>query len=80
MRRAQNIDSAIITTNTAIGELDLSVRTYNRLKCAGIATVGEILRLTGADLDRLRSEGNTLIGCMEEVKAVLKEHGFGISI
>ena len=72
------MNNARFTITTSIEEMAFSVRTYNKLKSAGIKTLGEILSLTIEDLERLKSEGNFLINCMGEVTAILEKHGYEI--
>jgi len=55
-----------------ICELELSVRSYNVLRRAGINTIGEITNLSYADLSRLRNMGRK---SADEIATKLKELG-----
>jgi DNA-directed RNA polymerase alpha subunit len=59
--------------NTPIEELSLSVRTFNCLKRAGIAKVGELLERSDDDLLKIKNLGEK---ALEEVRRQLGEHGF----
>ena len=58
-----------------IDELELSVRSYNCLKRAGINTVEELVNKTSDDMMKVRNLGRK---SLEEVLAKLKEHGLGL--
>lgn len=58
-----------------IEELDLSVRSYNCLKRAGINTVQELANKTEEDMMKVRNLGRK---SLEEVKARLEELGLGL--
>jgi DNA-directed RNA polymerase subunit alpha len=58
-----------------IEELDLSVRSYNCLKRAGINSVQELAHKTEEDMMKVRNLGRK---SLEEVKAKLEELGFGL--
>jgi len=59
-----------------IEELDLSVRSYNCLKRAGINTVGELVRKTEEEMMKVRNLGRK---SLEEVENKLKELGLSLS-
>ncbi len=59
-----------------IEELDLSVRSYNCLKRAGINTVGELVRKTEDEMMKVRNLGKK---SLEEVEHKLIELGFGFN-
>jgi len=59
-----------------IEELDLSVRSYNCLKRAGINTVGELVRKTEDEMMKVRNLGKK---SLEEVENKLLELGFGFN-
>ncbi len=59
----------------AIDELELSVRSFNCLKRAGINTVGELTQKTQEDMMRVRNLGRK---SMEEVIAKLKDLGLSL--
>ncbi len=58
-----------------IDELELSVRSYNCLKRAGINTVGELCNKTSDDMMKVRNLGRK---SLEEVLAKLQELGLGL--
>ncbi len=58
--------------NMPIGELGLSIRTYNALRRTGISTVGELLELTEDEILSLRNFGPK---SYEEVRQRLEEFG-----
>ncbi|MCU9615202.1 DNA-directed RNA polymerase subunit alpha [Caldibacillus lycopersici] len=58
-----------------IEELDLSVRSYNCLKRAGINTVHELANKTEEDMMKVRNLGRK---SLEEVKAKLEDLGLGL--
>ncbi len=60
-----------------IDELELSVRSYNCLKRAGINTVGELVNKTPDDMMKVRNLGKK---SLEEVLAKLKELGLSLNI
>jgi DNA-directed RNA polymerase subunit alpha len=59
-----------------IEELDLSVRSYNCLKRAGINTVGELVRKTEDEMMKVRNLGKK---SLEEVEQKLDELGFNFN-
>jgi DNA-directed RNA polymerase subunit alpha len=59
-----------------IEELDLSVRSYNCLKRAGINTVGELVRKTEEEMMKVRNLGKK---SLEEVEHKLIDLGFGLN-
>lgn len=59
--------------NTAIEQLDLSVRTFNCLKRAGIAKVGELLERSDDELLKVKNLGEK---ALEEIRTQLREKGF----
>ena len=60
----------------SIDELELSVRSYNCLKRAGINTVEELTNKTSEDMMKVRNLGRK---CLEEVLAKLKELGLQLN-
>jgi DNA-directed RNA polymerase subunit alpha len=58
-----------------IEELDLSVRSYNCLKRAGINTVEDLIQRTDEDMMKVRNLGRK---SLEEV--INKLHGLGLSL
>ena len=60
----------------SIDELELSVRSYNCLKRAGINTVEELCSKTAEDMMKVRNLGRK---SLEEVLAKLKELGLELS-
>lgn len=61
------------TREKKIEELDLSVRSYNCLKRAGINTVGELAQKTEEEMMRVRNLGRK---SLKEVMQKLRENGF----
>jgi len=60
--------------NMTIEDLELSVRSYNCLKRAGIATVEELTQKTEEDMMKVRNLGKK---SLKEVKDVLQSYGLG---
>jgi DNA-directed RNA polymerase subunit alpha len=60
--------------NNNIEELELSVRSYNCLKRAGIQTVEELTQKTEEDMMKVRNLGKK---SLKEVKEVLQKLGLG---
>ena len=60
-----------------IEELDLSVRSYNCLKRAGINTVEELIKKTEDDMMKIRNFGKK---SLEEVKSKLNEFGLALRL
>ena len=60
--------------DTPIERLQLSPRTQNCLKRAGIDTVGQVLGMSEADLLKIRNFGDKPLA---ELRQKLEEHGFG---
>ena len=61
---------------TPIEELDLSVRVFNSLKRAGIATVGDVLELLSKGESAVMSIRNFGEKSLEELKQRMREKGF----
>lgn len=59
----------------AVEELELSVRSYNCLKRAGINTVEELVKRTEADMLKVRNLGKK---SLQEVKEKLSEYGLAL--
>jgi len=72
-RREEDMERVLSMT---IEELDLSVRSYNCLKRAGINTVGELVRKTEDEMMKVRNLGKK---SLEEVEQKLQELGFGFT-
>lgn len=68
-------DSKDKVLDMSIDELELSVRSYNCLKRAGINTVAELCNRTSEDMMKVRNLGRK---SLEEVLAKLKELGLGL--
>lgn len=60
----------------AIEDLDLSVRSYNCLKRAGINTVGDLANMTEDELVKVRNLGRK---SLDEIKKKLQELGLGLT-
>ncbi len=61
-----------VVLDTTVEELDLSVRSFNCLKRAGINTVGDLVSLTEQEMTKIRNLGKK--SC-DEIKAKLAEMG-----
>ena len=72
----QETDEKEKALEMTIDELELSVRSYNCLKRAGINTVEELCNKTSDDMMKVRNLGRK---SLEEVLAKLKELGLGLS-
>ena len=59
----------------SIDDLDLSVRSYNCLKRAGISTVEELVKMTEEEMMKVRNLGRK---SLEEVQQKLDEFGLGL--
>ncbi|MCR5793193.1 MAG: DNA-directed RNA polymerase subunit alpha [Lachnospiraceae bacterium] len=71
----KDTDSNIATLEMNIDELELSVRSYNCLKRAGINTVQELTNKTSEDMMKVRNLGRK---SLDEVLAKLKELGLSL--
>ncbi len=71
-KEEEDIDRVV---EMSIEELDLSVRSYNCLKRAGINTVGELLQRTEEDMMKVRNLGKK---SLEEVTQKLDEMGLSL--
>ena len=69
-------EEPVSKTDITIDELELSVRSYNCLKRAGINTVKELCKKTPEDMMKVRNLGRK---SLEEVLAKLKELGFSLN-
>lgn len=68
--------TASLKLDTAIEQLDLTVRTYNCLKRAGLHTIGQVLELTVAQLSQLY--GLTSAKSIDEIVDKLAAVGYTI--
>ena len=73
----KEIDDKDKVLDMNIDELELSVRSYNCLKRAGINTVGELTNKTSEDMMKVRNLGRK---SLEEVLAKLKELGLQLNV
>ena len=69
-------DTKTKVLDMSVEDLDLSVRSYNCLKRAGINTVQELTQKTPDDMMKVRNLGGK---SLEEVLAKLKELGLQLS-
>lgn len=60
------------TKNTDIRYIGFSLRTYRSLYKYGICTLGDIIKYTKEDLEKIRNLG---VKGIEEIEAVLAKHG-----
>lgn len=63
----------ILNGNKPLEEMDLSVRSYNILKRAGVNTAADIAKLTLDDLQKIRNMGRKSV---EEILKILHECGY----
>ncbi|HWR38564.1 MAG TPA: DNA-directed RNA polymerase subunit alpha [Patescibacteria group bacterium] len=70
------VDGSSKTMELTIEDLDLSVRSYNCLKRAGINTVSELVQKSEEDMMKVRNLGRK---SLEEVKKKLVEMGLGLA-
>lgn len=63
--------------NWSIDELDLSVRSHNCLKRAGIATIGELIEHTEEDMKKVKNLGKK---SLKELREKLAEIGLGFKV
>ena len=73
MKEAEQVNDEKVLART-IEELDLSVRSYNCLKRAGINTVLDLTEKTEPEMMKVRNLGRK---SLEEVKVKLAELGLG---
>ena len=69
-------ESGKCSADMPIDEIELSVRSYNELKRAGINTVGDLTRRFSEDMMGVRNLGKKLL---DEVLSKLKEMGFDLN-
>ena len=60
--------------NRSVEELELSVRSYNCLKNAGIQTIGELVQKSESEMLRTKNFGRK---SLNEIKEILAWHGLG---
>jgi len=70
-------DEVIQKLNTPIQELELSVRASNCLESANIETVGDLVKMTEADLLKIRSFGKT---SLREIRRKLADMGLSLGM
>mgnify|MGYP003323817690 CR=1 FL=1 len=75
-REISSLENQVAALRENIDELELSVRSYNCLKRAGINTVEELCNRTPEDMMKVRNLGRK---SLEEVLAKLKELGLELS-
>jgi len=63
--------------NRSVEELELSVRSYNCLKNAGIQTIGELVQKTEAEMLRTKNFGRK---SLSEIKEILGSMGLGLGM
>ncbi len=66
------VDTNVVSSRRQIEDLNLSVRSYNCLKRAGIVTVEELVQKTEDEMSKIRNLGRK---SLKEIKAVLNECG-----
>lgn len=78
VREHKEIDEELAAKlNTPISELELSVRASNCLESVKMETVGELVKMTDADLLKIRSFGKT---SLREVKRKLADMGLSLGM
>lgn len=70
-------DEMVKKLNTPIQELELSVRAGNCLESANIETVGDLVKMTEADLLKIRSFGKT---SLREIRRKLADMGLSLGM
>ena len=65
------------TLNRSVEELELSVRSYNCLKNAGIQTIGELVTKSEAEMLRTKNFGRK---SLNEIKEILQTMGLGLGM
>jgi DNA-directed RNA polymerase subunit alpha len=73
----QRVDARARLLDTPLSEFELSVRTRNGLKKMNIRTVGELIRLTEAELSAYKNFGETSLA---EIKALLSKRGLQLGL
>ena len=68
-------DQATKVLETTIEDMDLSVRSYNCLKRAGISTVEDLTKKSESDLAKVKNLGKR---SLEEVIAKLQSYGLSL--
>src|SRR5580658_6764535 len=63
--------------NRSVEELELSVRSYNCLKNANIATIGELIQKTEAEMLKTKNFGRK---SLNEIKEILAQMGFSLGM
>ncbi len=63
--------------NRSVEELELSVRSYNCLKNANIATIGELIQKTEAEMLKTKNFGRK---CLNEIKEILAQMGLSLGM
>lgn len=71
----QTSEDPVRILDTTIEDLDLSVRSFNCLKRAGISTVGDLVVRSEDDMMKVRNLGRK---SLEEVKKKLEEYGLSL--
>ena len=68
----RSLDRVSDQLNRSVEELELSVRSYNCLKNAGIQTIGELVQKTESEMLRTKNFGRK---SLNEIKEILQQHG-----
>ena len=77
MKKYIDIVSGISEDTTSIEELDLSIRSYNCLKRAGVDTIGQLKKLSRPELARIRNLGAR--SQAEVIEALEEKFSFSIA-
>ena len=70
-------DQLTVLLNTALAELEFSVRASNCIESAKLETVGQLVRMTEAELLKIRSFGKT---SLREIKRKLADMGLSLGM
>src|SRR4029078_8043692 len=73
----RGIDKMSDQLNRSVEELELSVRSYNCLKNAGIQTIGELVQKSESEMLRTKNFGRK---SLNEIKEILQTMGLALGI
>jgi DNA-directed RNA polymerase subunit alpha len=72
-----SLDRVSDQLNRSVEELELSVRSYNCLKNAGIQTIGELVQKTESEMLRTKNFGRK---SLNEIKEILQAMGLALGM
>ena len=73
----QKLDRVSDQLNRSVEELELSVRSYNCLKNAGIQTIGELVQKSESEMLRTKNFGRK---SLNEIREILTTMGLGLGM